>query len=166
MRIKAVLNYFDARWMMAKQKRSPLTNEHKENISKGIKKSISLGLFTPKTGEETGRKKGYKRTDESNIKLSLATKGKPQNIEKSTGAHENNHKAKWWSFINKANGFILEGKNLSQLIRDNPHMFDDDDVLITKKNDCRASICLRQLMTKKTEKTKPKNSWKGWMVKI
>ena len=40
----------------------------------------------------------------------------------------NNAKAKEWAFVNKAKGYVLEGKNLRQLIRDNLHMFDGEKI--------------------------------------
>lgn len=82
----------------------------------------------------------------------LAAKG-PENIH-----------AKWYS-VKSANGVVLEGRNLSHLIRENPHLFSADDAKWrTNKwgtpTDCKAMIGLRSLF--RTGARVPK-SWKGWV---
>lgn len=82
----------------------------------------------------------------------LAAKG-PENIH-----------AKWYS-VKSANGLVLEGRNLSHLIRENSHLFSADDAKWrTNKwgsaTDCKAMIGLRSLF--RTGPRTPK-SWKGWV---
>ena len=147
---------------------SKLSEDHKIAISEGVKKAIKDKVFIPQTQNLKPRPKGYSRTELSKERQSKRTKGVPQSLDKVTGAHTNNIHAKQWAFVNKAKGFVLEGKNLAQLIRDNPQMFDDADLIKYKSSptQCRAQVCLSRLCQKISSTTDKRNSWKGWMIKI
>ena len=86
--------------------------------------------------------------------------GRPQRLDTVCGKHTDNKAAKWWKFENKGLGKTLEGKNLSQIVRDNETLFDPTDVQ-WKDSSCRAAGCLRSL---KSAKKRTRNSWKGWVL--
>jgi hypothetical protein len=65
---------------------------------------------------------------------------------------------KMWRF-RAANGIILEGRNLNELIRQNSHLFDPADV-VWKKSRCRASHGLTSLFANHGKSC----SWKGWIA--
>lgn len=73
-----------------------------------------------------------------------------------------NCNAKWYAVVAPF-GKVISGANLSQLVRDNEHLFDPKDA-VWKKNKfgtdmwCRAMIGLRSLFRSK----RPAKSWKGW----
>ena len=87
--------------------------------------------------------------------------GRPQRLDTVCGKHTDNKSAKWWKFENKGLGKTLEGKNLSQLVRDNETLFNPADLrLLRGSSCCNAAVCLRSL---KSSKNKTRNSWKGWV---
>jgi len=86
--------------------------------------------------------------------------GRPQRLDTVCGKHKDNKNAKWWKFENKGLGKTLEGKNLSQLVRDNENLFDPADVQWSKSR-CRVEVSLRLL---KCTKKRTRNSWKGWVL--
>lgn len=74
------------------------------------------------------------------------------------------HKSRYWVFTNKALGATLEGWNLSHLVRENAHLFDDDD-LAWKKSRCRATRGIRSLYAMNKTTGRPQAlSWRGWMA--
>ena len=87
--------------------------------------------------------------------------GRPQRLDTVCGKHTDNKSAKWWKFENKGLGKTLEGKNLSQLVRDNETLFNPADLRWSSGSCCHAAVCLRSL---KSTKNKTRNSWKGWVL--
>lgn len=65
--------------------------------------------------------------------------------------------ALYWE-LHGPNGEVLRGMNLSELVRQNAHLFDAKDLKWTRAQSCRATKGLRQLF----ERRKPAKSWKGW----
>ena len=110
----------------------------------------SKNLFDNFKGQAGKRKTYLKQSKEHVNKRALAMKG--------VARPPNNAKAKEWAFVNKAKGYVLEGKNLRQLIRDNPHMFDGEKIKTIASG--------LQKLTTGTRKTKPHNFWKGWVLKL
>ena len=77
-----------------------------------------------------------------------------------------NWKAKYW-ILKAPTQKIIQGWNLNELIRQNTHLFDPDDVVWYGKSkcQCRASKGLRYLFEMKKDGSGPKaHSWKGWMI--
>lgn len=69
-------------------------------------------------------------------------------------------RSKWWSF-GRHDGTVIEGTNLSELVRRNARLFAQEDVL-WEKSKCRASRGLRQLQEGCVNGPR---SWKGWSVR-
>jgi hypothetical protein len=75
-------------------------------------------------------------------------------------------KARYW-ILRSPDRRIIQGWNLSEIIRKNSHLFDEDDVRWYGKSQtkCRASKGLRSLFEMKKDGSGPKaNSWKGWVA--
>jgi len=120
------------------------------------REDIQKGLDALKTLTEEQKKERAKAAGDT-------MRDVPQPMDGLTGKHEWNCHGKYWHFVNKGLGAELKGWNLNQLIRDNEHLF-DKKYLNWGRSGCNAAICLRQLTSKKTEKTRPRNSWLGWVI--
>ncbi len=102
---------------------------------------------------ETNRRLGKQRFNQE-MKSPLCKRG------------PNNHRAKYWSFTNKALGKTIAGRNLTQLVRDNPGLFGPNDLNWSRmENRCRATQGLRSLHCMNKRTGKPQASiWKGWVI--
>jgi len=80
---------------------------------------------------------------------------------------EAHHRAKYWCIQNKGLGVTLEGLNLTQLIRDNEHLFDVRDLNWDRIGiTCRAKKGLSNLYYIRKSTGRPHAlSWKGWVAK-
>ena len=65
--------------------------------------------------------------------------------------------ATYWE-LHGPNGELLRGMNLSELVRQNAHLFDAKDLNWNRAQSCRATKGLRQLF----QTRRPAKSWKGW----
>ena len=145
-------------------KGSKLTDEHKKAISRGHLQAIASG-YVPNTD---GLIKGWGHITKEQRAVAIKKtadklRGRPQPMDKSTGAHTNNKAAKEWRFTNKALGAEIKGKNLNQLIRDNSHLFTDKDAIF-KGSACNAVVCLRQLGRARGDTGSIREMWKGWVI--
>jgi hypothetical protein len=75
----------------------------------------------------------------------------------------NNQKAKYFSLRSPVN-IVYSFKNLTHFVRENPHLFNPDDVIWTHKPPqtsprCNAMCGLASLSPRKKH---PAGSWKGW----
>jgi hypothetical protein len=107
-------------------------------------------------------KEGRERTKRALLKLAKDRTGKPMTTEKTMKGPANHH-AKYWKIKNINTGVVLEGMNLSQIIRDNLDMFDEIDTKgIVEGGRCRASGGISYIR-RAYLKTGVSNSWKGWI---
>ena len=145
-------------------KGSKLSEAHKKAISEGHLRAIANG-YKPNTNHlikgwghitEAQRAAAHKKTSD-------ILRGRPQPMDKVTGAHTDNKAAKEWWFINKALGATIKGKNLSQLIRDNTDLFAHKDTHF-KGSGCTATQCLRQLGRPRSDTGRIREMWKGWVI--
>jgi hypothetical protein len=75
------------------------------------------------------------------------------------GRGEINRMAKWWNLRSPDNR-TFRFKNVSEFVRGNPALFDEDDIQWDAgKLGCRATAGLASLSPRKKN---PKGSWKGW----
>ena len=93
-------------------------------------------------------------------KLGVARKGMPATgMAAATPQH---FCALYWK-VKSPNGQIIEGWNLSYLVRANAHLFDPGDLIWKRGNsECRASKGLRNLFEVTKAGYFNTNSWKGW----
>jgi hypothetical protein len=88
-------------------------------------------------------------------------RGRPQKIDGLSGASETNARAKTYTAFDPS-GHAHTFTNLSHFVRQNPWLFDPDDVVWSYGNEsnpsCRAKVGLSSLFRQK----KPSKSWKGW----
>ena len=78
---------------------------------------------------------------------------------------EGHHGVKWYA-VRSPDGVVLEGLNLSHLVRQNAHLFSADDTAIRVNQwgteiDCKAMRGLRILFANPSKRAKVR-SWKGW----
>ena len=80
-------------------------------------------------------------------------------------AGPNNIHGKYWCFLSPA-GVQIEGFNLSNLIRENAHLFNEDDTKLIKGRFTTVAWCgLTGLHQMKKDGSGPRtNSWKGWTI--
>jgi hypothetical protein len=72
-----------------------------------------------------------------------------------------NCKAKYWA-IRSPCGQVLRGRNLNDLIRNNAHLFDQNDIK-WEKSSCKACKGIGRLfLTRSDGRTPCARSWKGW----
>jgi exoribonuclease R len=64
-----------------------------------------------------------------------------------------------FSFVSPE-GVIVAGKNIANMIRENSHLFDDEDLVLDEKNMNTAQAGLYRLR----RKTNPQKLWKGWKL--
>lgn len=98
-------------------------------------------------------------------KASKVRKGIPLPLNSRAGATENHFKAKTWWFIKNKKHYKF--KNLSKFIRDNKHLFEEEDVKMYDARNCKAGYSLRRLLQidKKTgNPIVPSHFWKGWTI--
>lgn len=146
-----------------KKRRKILTEEHKNAISSGMKKAIINGwkpntknLISGFSSLNADRKIIEKRS----ARAGQTMRGRPQPMGP-TGKNTDHCCAKEWSFHCKSNGYVLKGKNLNQLVRDNAFMFSEED-LNWDGCGCNATRALGALCRRKGGTGC--FSWKGWMV--
>lgn len=147
-------------------KGSKLTDDHKQAISRGHIRVIANG-YKPST-DHLKKYQGWKHVTKAQRtiaieKTRIIQTGRPQPMDKVTGAHTDNKAAKQWWFINKALGATLKGKNLNQLIRDNISLFSEQDTKF-KGSQCTAVVCLRNLGRTRSDTGRIREMWKGWVI--
>jgi hypothetical protein len=145
-----------------------LTNSHTESANKkraeSIKKGWISGTRKQRDPEELRNhlQSAYKKRDlekmrEINKRIGIAQRG-GENPPGPSAKGPEHWAGKMWRF-RAANGIILEGRNLSHLIRENSHLFNPDDV-VWKKSQCRAQKGLSMLYANHGKSC----SWKGWIA--
>lgn len=145
----------------------------KSNLNNGNTKSCgclrkdtfkSTCLQDPSAHAKKGWELGwYDRERSRNLALrnSEQCKGRPAKGESAKGV-ENCH-AKFYAVMSPS-GVVIEGLNLSQVVRDNAHMFSQED-MVWRKNSygtdtyCKAMVGLRSLFRREGRECK---TWKGW----
>ena len=125
------------------------TEEHKKNHLKAVRHFTSQ----PK----------YK------LKMRMIKKGKAMPINSLVGASETNKNAKDWWFINR--GVHYRFRSLNKFVRDNKHLFSDEELTEYKTEKraakiYRATIMLRNLHLLKKDGTPriPSHEWNGWTI--
>lgn len=146
-----------------KETKKKMSETHKKQFKDGSRVAKKPSLEQIKKMQDGIKKMPIDKKKERYSKLSIKLKGVPQPMDKKTGKHKDNVHGKDWHFINKAKGVEIKGRNLNQLIRDNAHLF-DSKYLNWNKCSCLAAASLRGLCAKKTDKTRPRGSWLGWMI--
>ncbi len=75
------------------------------------------------------------------------------------------HRSKFWKFESPI-GTIIEGTNLSEIVRCNIGLFLVDDLKPAAKNSsqCRAVTCMAQLKYRKEDGSLRRTHWKGWKL--
>lgn len=149
---------------MAK-KGGTISEAHKKAMSEGMKNAFANGYkpttdHLPKNFAHITKEQRQKAI----LKTSAKQRGRPQPLDKVTGAHENNKNGKEWHFKNVAKGVEIKGRNLSNLIREHAEHFNAEDTAKKHKGNCRAAICLRALTRKRSDTGKIRESWKGWSI--
>jgi hypothetical protein len=156
-RLKAALK---EKWASGTRKRNP--EESWDRARDTRVKNFPNGTYTPTLEAAL---KGLAARDPVKLRerckaLGKSKAGKPNPPGRSEAGPEN-WKAKFWA-LKAPNGQTIKGKNLNDLIRENEHLFNKDDVKWVGSR-CRASKGLANLfLTKSDGKTPCARSWKGW----
>lgn len=127
----------------------PLTEEHKNNIR------VALS--------------DIQKTPEYRAKISRALMGVPNPIDGLNGASETNHNCKDWWFIKRGKHYRF--RSLNKFVRDNKHLFTDEELTEYRSEKrlapiYRATVMLRQLHLLKKDGTPkvPSFVWNGWTI--
>lgn len=132
--------------------RENMSTEQKQQYEAQL--SMARDKLTPEMRSEAGKKGGAAHLGIEIRAGALTAKG-----------HDNIH-ATYWRF-RSPKGVIMEGKSLLQLIRDNIHLFEPEQVVWTrtgrrKSIGCRASKGLQALTAKRGKAV----SWHGWTAMV
>ena len=101
--------------------------------------------------------------------MSRTKKGVAQPIESRVGATEKHHRAKEWWFIKS--GYHYKFRSLNKFVRDNKHLFTDEELTEYKTEKraapiYRATVMLRNLHLLKKDGTPviSNHEWNGWTI--
>lgn len=117
--------------------------------------------------QKKGRQKWRMENRESIMSINKRLGKNRMGTEQPLGANGKwafNIHAKFWR-IKAPSGLVIEGWNLTQLIRDNQELFSADD-LVWKRGMCRASKGIRQLAERRADGRPKARSWKGWEMLV
>lgn len=126
--------------------------------------------FTAQRKEQHGEmQRELHRTERYRKIMSAVKKGKPAPMDSRVGASEKNWRAKDWWFIK--NQVHYKFRSLNKFVRDNKHLFTEDE-LTEYKNDgrlapvYRATVMLRNLLLIKKNGVPavPTHEWNGWTI--
>lgn len=75
------------------------------------------------------------------------------------------HLSKFWRLLSP-NNVVIEGFNLNDIVRNNSHLFEEDDIKPNehKPSQCRAVGCIAQLKYLTKEGKPRRHQWKGWRL--
>tara|TARA_R110000824_G_scaffold106208_2_gene250945 strand:- start:375 stop:1091 length:717 start_codon:yes stop_codon:yes gene_type:complete len=105
---------------------------------------------------------GREASRQALIKSSRERLGMPITVGKNMKGTANCH-SKYWKIKNINTGVILEGMNLSQIIRDNLELFDEDDTKgLINGHKCKVSFGISHIR-RVYSKTGVSRDWKGWI---
>lgn len=148
---------------------SPLTGRalslaHRKSIKRGMRKAHEEGRLKPPP-ETTiqAMREGAKRPEVVAKRAALASntmKGRPQRMDGLSAAAEHNARSKTYTVLTP-DRITITFKNLSNFVRENTHLFAEEDVIWKppKKNPwCKAQKGLSSLF----KENKPQGQWKGW----
>jgi len=154
-----------AKWASGSRKKNPpetyvkASATHKAQYASGARKPPGM------TSEQAKERRALYDRDkmmEVNRKVADMKIGVP-NPPGPSAASPDHWAAKYW-ILKAPTQEIIEGKNLNDLVRENAHLFDADDVVWCRHR-CRATKGLRGLFEMKKDGSGPKTlSWKGWMI--
>jgi hypothetical protein len=109
------------------------------------------------------------QTQEYRDRMSLVKSGVALPIDSKAGAGENNKNAKLWWF--RKDGVNYRFKSLNKFVRDNKHLFSDEELTEYRSEKraapvYRATVMLRNLHLLKKDGTPlvPSNEWSGWTI--
>lgn len=141
-----------------------LSPAHRESIQRGLLKAHDEGrLKLPPEATIQAMREGAKRPEVVAKRAALASKkmkGRPQRMDGLSAAAEHNARSKTYTVLTPSR-VTLTFKNLSNFVRENSHLFADDDVIWRPPEShpwCRAQRGLYSLF----KETKPVEQWKGW----
>lgn len=154
-----------AKWASGTRKPTPqeayakASESHKRGYVEG--RRVAPGM-TPEQARERGAKRDKQKMIEINRRIGNEKIGVP-NPPGPSAKSADHWKAKYW-ILKAPNQQIVQGWNLSELIRQYAHLFHPDDI-VWEKSMCRASKGIRQLFEMRKDGAGAKmHSWKGWMI--
>ena len=158
---KALSEKLKAKWASGTRKPTPKWAYEKSSATQ--KAGYAEGrlkphdrVWTPETAKQAAQKRDPKKVAANCSTVGKENFGKPKPPGPSAKGPENQF-AKYYELYGP-NGEVLKGMNLSELVRQNEHLFDKSDLNWDRAWKCRATKGLRALFqTKRAPK-----SWKGW----